>query len=166
MNDELPPGSLHPNLARIAAAYDHIIEQMANRLLTPVQARAQIEQLEARDDQGIRWSIDADSGRFVRKTLMGDTHFDTPPTSGYQTDDAYSYSATRGGESDPNMRMEMYATEDSRLTHSVDPIPGATRNGPSPEQPAGLGPLAKVPPVYRWAALTVLVLALLLFLLS
>ena len=74
------PNGLHPNLARIAAAYDSILEQMERQQITVPGARAKIAQLEARDDQGVIWSIDPDSGAFVRKTAFGDMEFDTPPS--------------------------------------------------------------------------------------
>lgn len=100
--------SLHPNLARLAAAYDRIIEQMEAGQLTAVNARARIAQLEARDDQGVRWSIDPDSGQFVRKTAFGEVEFDSPPRFGVMTADAYDYTGV-SGDDDPNTRIELYA---------------------------------------------------------
>lgn len=86
----MPEPTLHPNLAKIAAAYDDIIERSSRRQITPSQARSLIAQLEARDDDGVRWSIDPDSGQWVRKTAFGDAEFDAaPPTSGYRTFDAH-----------------------------------------------------------------------------
>lgn len=165
MDDNLPPGSLHPNIARIAASYDMIIEQMTQGRLTPAQARAQIEQLEARDDQGVRWSIDPDTGEWIRKTLMGDTQFDTPPAYGYATDDAYSYSSTRGSEFDPNMRVEMFNAPNENLTRAPRDLAGATRNLPT-QQPrfsvGNLGPwLAAQPREYKLVATVLLVLIVL-----
>lgn len=167
MDQQLPPDALHPNIARIAAAYDMIIDRMSSGQLTPTQARAQVEQLEARDDQGVRWSIDPDSGLFIRKTLMGDTQFDTPPVYGVQTDDAYSYSQTRGSAQDPNTRVEMFNAPDPRLTAAPVDLAGATRNGPAGPQPGDSANLfSQIPLAYRVAAVVVGLLLLLIWLLS
>lgn len=86
----MPEPTLHPNLAKIAAAYDDIIDRMNRHMLSHTAARSQIAQLEARDDDGTRWSIDPTSGAWVRKTAFGDLEFDaTPPTFGYATADAF-----------------------------------------------------------------------------
>lgn len=82
--------TLHPNLAKIAAAYDEIVERANRNALTAPAARDLIAQLEARDDEGVRWSIDASTGAWIRKTAFGDLEFDSaPPTSGYATPDAF-----------------------------------------------------------------------------
>ena len=64
--------TLHPNLAKLAAAYDEILDRIARGQVTSVAARAEIAQLEARDDQGVRWNIDPDTGEWVRKTALGE----------------------------------------------------------------------------------------------
>ena len=167
MNDPVPNESLHPNIARMAAAYDQVIAQMSRGQLTGAQARAKIDQLEARDDQGVRWSVDPDTGQYVRKTLMGDTQYDTPPVVGYQTPDAFSYSATSGTAIDPNLNLELYAAAPEPPAN----LAGATRNGPHTAAPASpaLASLTagwgKVPPVGRLllAAAAAVALLLLLF---
>ena len=123
MTDSVP-GGLHPNLARIAAAYDIVLEEMGQRRLTPQQARDKIAALEARDDNGTRWCIDADTGRWVRYAADGTHVFDTPPSFGYATHDAFAYthpdpfSVTYGDgprAEDPNARLELFSVEHDQL---------------------------------------------------
>lgn len=118
------PGGLHPNLARIAAAYDIVLEEMGQRRLTPQQARDKIAALEARDDNGTRWCIDADTGRWVRYAADGTHVFDTPPSFGYATHDAFAYthpdpfSITYGDgprAEDPNARLELFSVQHDQL---------------------------------------------------
>lgn len=141
----MPEPTLHPNLAKIAASYDEIIDRLNRRTITPATAREQIAQLEARDDDGIRWSIDPGSGAWTRKTVFGDVEFDTaPPTFGYATPDAFDLT--------PNAQAFNPA---QRLTHqAVSEQPahpgslyGATRRlAPAPPaHPGGLKVLARVP---------------------
>lgn len=129
---QIPADGLHPNLARLAAAYDAIIGQMDCNQLTAVQARARISQLEARDDQGVRWSIDPDTGQFIRKTAFGDSEYDTPPKWGVQTDDAFSYTSDPLVEN-PNLRLQH--TNVTGLTHPPTDLAGATQR-PNPQRPS------------------------------
>lgn len=102
------PGLLHPNLAVLAADYDNIIESLRTHRMSASDARAAVTALEARDDFGIRWSIDPDSGRFVRKTAFGDLEFDTPPSHGVATPTGFTYSPTVSDD-DPRLRMSVFA---------------------------------------------------------
>lgn len=122
------PGGLHPNLARIAAAYDIVLEEHAQRKISVADARLRIAALETRDDQGIRWSIDPDTGRFVRTKADGTQVFDTPPEYGFATHDAFSYThpdpfSVAGGDGprveDPNARLALYAVEHQQLPHTA-----------------------------------------------
>ena len=74
--------ALHPNLARIAARYDEIIKMHANRQLTSTQARSMIDKLAARDDLGVEWSIDPDSGEWRYRSKDGLFLHATPPSWG------------------------------------------------------------------------------------
>lgn len=132
----MPDNALHPNLAKIAAAYDEIVGRVQRNMTTPAAARTEISQLEARDDEGVRWSIDPDSGQWVRKTAFGDVEFDpNPPTSGYATADPFDL-----GSTSPVFNPA------SRLTYDVVPdtppppgsLMGATRHRPPapPSKPA------------------------------
>lgn len=101
---QTPNDAVHPNVARLAAAYDSILDQLDRGQLTSVQARAKISQLEARDDQGVRWSIDPDTGGYVRKTAFGEMEYDAPPMWGVRTNDAFDYTANPLVEN-PNSRL-------------------------------------------------------------
>lgn len=122
--------TLHPNLAKLAAAYDEILERMARQQITTATARAEISQLEARDDQGIRWNIDPDSGQWVRKTALGDIEFDdAPPTYGYMTPDAFDY--TQNPQVfNPSDRLQI-APVNEQLELAPTGLAGATRAVPS-----------------------------------
>lgn len=141
------PGSdaLHPNLARLAAQYDSIIDDMDAGRLTPAQARTQISQLETRDDHGIRWSIDPDTGEFIRKSAFGDLEYDTPPTSGVLTHDPFTLN-NEFRDDDPNLRLSHVEvdivsppTEHFGATRTLGPdlgpsVPGALRKAPASQQ--------------------------------
>lgn len=131
--------TLHPNLARVAAAYDEIVDRMSRNVISPAQAFSEIAQLEARDDQGVRWSIDPQSGDWVRKTFTGDQQYDTPPTHGYATPDAFAYNPDSAAYN-PNLQIQLTEV-DPALTHGPSQLAGATRT----VRPARTGP--KVPAV-------------------
>ena len=76
--------TLHPNLAKLAAAYDEILDRIARGQVTSVAARAEIAQLEARDDQGVRWNIDPDTGEWVRTCTIVTTDATTAMMFGWQ----------------------------------------------------------------------------------
>lgn len=74
--------SLHPNLARIAAAYDDVMHNFRAGRLTPAEARRRVLTLVARDDQGLEWSINPDSGKWQYRSHFGDLTEATPPAYG------------------------------------------------------------------------------------
>lgn len=118
-------GSLHPNLARLAAEYDMICEQVTIGVLTPAAGRERIEQLEARDDDGVRWSIDATSGQWFRKTAFGDAHYDTtPPTYGYPSLTAHDLTSTPT-VANPQDRVLFAHVDENQLPQTG--LKGATR---------------------------------------
>ena len=92
--------NLHPNIARIAARYDQILVELNQGLVTPEVARDLIYQLEARDDHGVRWTIDPATGNFLRRTAFGELIPDTPPSYGVDTKDGFHYSSS-GASKDP-----------------------------------------------------------------
>ena len=96
--------NLHPNLARIAVRYDQIVLEMQAGAVNAEKARQLIYQLEARDDHGVRWSIDPASGQFLRRTAFGELAPDTPPTFGLDTKDGFSYSNTNASN-DPSWHI-------------------------------------------------------------
>jgi hypothetical protein len=76
---------LHPNLARIAAAYDDVHRRYGIRQLSAADAKAEILALQARDDDGIIWRISPEDGTWLRKTRDGRWEQGTPPRSGLAT---------------------------------------------------------------------------------
>jgi hypothetical protein len=75
-------GNLHPALARIAASYDNIVEQFSQGLINSLEARARINELTARDDNGVLWRLDPDTALWQYLTISSEWKTATPPTSG------------------------------------------------------------------------------------
>jgi hypothetical protein len=118
--------SLHPNLAKLAAAYDEICHRYQLGVINASQASAEIVALEARDDDGVRWSIDPKSGEWVRRTALGGVQADAPPQWGYQTPDAFDF--TRDPTAfNPNDRISHLQVDES-LQYAPAGLAGATRS--------------------------------------
>lgn len=153
--------TLHPNLARIAATYDLTIEQLNNRMLTPKQARAIIENLEARDDDGIRWAIDPDTGSWIRKTSFGDAEYDaTPPTYGYATATPHDFTE-QPSTYNPQDRLTYQAVVEAESHPGA--LKGATRRLPA-AKPVKKRKTKPTPATLTIAALIVTAAALLILL--
>jgi hypothetical protein len=143
---------LHPNLARIAAAYDAIRERFGAGLLTAQQAKAEIAALAARDDNGVVWSIDPDSGEWHYKTHDGRLRPGTPPTWGYATPSAYELTRNPQGER-IDQRITYQQVGDVRLP------PGALRGETQPTNRVPLADLRKKKQPTRPGLLWLLLLA-------
>ncbi len=76
------PSPLHPNLARLAAAYDQIVEDHRCSKISSREARGRISALMGRDDTGLLWAIDPDSGKWCFRNLRGDLVEAEPPRFG------------------------------------------------------------------------------------
>jgi len=74
--------SLHPNLARIAAEYDEVVKNFKNGMLTQSEARRRVLALTARDDEGLEWSFDPDTGMWRYQNKWGDYVLSDPPLAG------------------------------------------------------------------------------------
>jgi hypothetical protein len=128
------PQLLHPNLARLAAVYDDIIERLGRRELNNTQARAEMLTLIARDDNGTQWRISPTDGTWQYQTRFGDWVAGTPASYGYATPTAFDVS--RGSTAvNPDKRISFQAIDES-LLHAPDALAGATRrivlNPPDP----------------------------------
>jgi hypothetical protein len=77
--------SLHPNLARIAAAYQQILGRLSRDELDLVHAHSEIRDLIARDDQGVQWTINPRDGGWLFLSRNGEWMPATPPRSGFAT---------------------------------------------------------------------------------
>lgn len=115
---------LHPNLARLAASYDEIFERWTQGRMDAAQARNEISSLVARDDEGVLWSIDPDSGSWLRRTRTGELIPDTPPTYGYATPTAHDLSPAGGFN--PDSRISFHKVDDG-LLHAPSSLAGSTR---------------------------------------
>jgi hypothetical protein len=73
---------LHPNLARLAAAYDEIVERHRQGRITSRQARGEVYALMGRDDAGLVWTINPLNGRWCYRNLRGDLVEADPPRFG------------------------------------------------------------------------------------
>ena len=73
---------LHPNLGRLAAAYDQIVEDHRCNKISSREARGLIATLICRDDTGLLWAINPDSGKWSFRNLRGDLVEAEPPRYG------------------------------------------------------------------------------------
>jgi hypothetical protein len=117
--------SLHPNLARLAATYDEIFSRWSRGQIDAAQARMEISALVTRDDEGILWSIDPDSGSWLRRTITGDVVADDPPKFGLATPTPHDLS-TNPGSFNPDTRIRLGIVDDE-LTHAASSLTGSTR---------------------------------------
>jgi hypothetical protein len=117
---------LHPNLARIGAAYDQVQARAARGEITAAQARAEIMHLVARDDEGVLWSIDPSSGNWMRRTIAGEQVFDTPPTYGVATPTAHDLARSPTGAFNPDSQLIFHEVDEALLLGERS-LRGATR---------------------------------------
>lgn len=126
---------LHPNLARIAAAYDEVQARASRGEISVTQAKAEVMHLVARDDEGVLWSIDPSSGQWLRRTLAGKLELDTPPTYGVATPTAHDLTRRPTGVFNPDSRILFSDVDESSLL-SADMLRGATRRQLPQDLPA------------------------------
>jgi hypothetical protein len=117
---------LHPNLARIAAAYDDVVSRASRGEISAAQARAEVLHLVARDDTGVLWSIDPSSGKWMRRKFNGEMVFDTPPTYGLATPTAHDLTREPTGTFNPDSRLMFYEVDEELLLPPTS-LQGATR---------------------------------------
>jgi hypothetical protein len=127
--------SLHPNLARLAAAYDDVMERYAHRQLSPQQARDQILALVARDDNGVVWSISPDTGRWQYRNSHNELVAAEPPAYGFASLTAHDLT-TASDAYDPDARISFYEVDDN-LLHAPGSLLGSTRVAPRSGLPIG-----------------------------
>ncbi len=122
---------LHPNLARLAAAYDEIFTRWSRGQIDAAAARQEISALVARDDDGILWSIDPESGAWLRRTLGGDLVPGTPPSYGMATPTPHDLSHNSGAFN-PDSAIHLQRVEDE-LLYAPSSFAGSTRRARIPE---------------------------------
>ncbi len=81
----MPGQPLHPNLGRVAAAYDTLVGQFATGELDAGEVNLRADTLIARDDQGVRWRIETTTGAWQRQLTDGRWVADLPPMAGRAT---------------------------------------------------------------------------------
>jgi hypothetical protein len=119
--------SLHPNLAKLAATYDEIFLRWSRGQIDADIARQEISALVARDDDGILWSIDPDSGAWLRRTISGELVPGTPPSYGLATPTPHDLSHNPGSFNPGNsVRMQKV---DDELLYAPSSLAGSTRRG-------------------------------------
>lgn len=136
---------LHPNLARIAAAYDDIHRRYGLRQLSADDAKAEILALQARDDDGVIWRISPNDGSWLRRTRDGQWVRGTPPPAGLATPTAHDLSR------DPRVFNPDRNIAFRRVADQIDGIHGATRQLTDRSDAASNG--------RRWQTVTWLVVA-------
>lgn len=147
---------LHPNLARIAASYDEIVSAFQQGRLSPADARRQLVALVARDDAGIEWSIDPDSGRWRYRTRWGGLEEADPPSYGMAAATPADLGAGNGRDLDARLSLHEV---DMELVTPPSSLVGSTllRDGSGSRSPISSRQVLGV-------ALALAVLALVVFL--
>jgi hypothetical protein len=111
---------LHPNLARIAAAYDEAMRLLDVGQIDTAAAMSRINSLHARDDEGVVWSISPSDGSWRRRTLAGEWVTGQPPASGVATLTAHDLSRDPTKfNPDSNIVFSAAAVESDGLRGSV-----------------------------------------------
>jgi hypothetical protein len=70
---------LHPDLVRVALAYDNILRDYSFSYITATQAQRNIWALKAFDDNGLEWSINPESGEWRYRTYQDELIIAEPP---------------------------------------------------------------------------------------
>jgi hypothetical protein len=117
---------LHPNLAKIAASYDDIIYRFGQGRVSAAAARNEVMTLVARDDEGVQWSINPDTGGWQRRTLSGTLVAGEPPAYGLATATPHDLSDPRAGFR-PDSFVELHPV-DNELLYSPSQFAGSTRS--------------------------------------
>jgi hypothetical protein len=102
---------LHPNLAQIAAAYDDVMQSYRAGLLSPAEARRRVLTLIARDDNGLEWSLNPDTGDWQYRSQFGDMVTANPPSYGVV---GFTPADIGGGEAAQD-RIALYAIDERTL---------------------------------------------------
>lgn len=155
MSDRRP---IHPNLARLEAAYDQIVEQFRRGELDKDAARAEMSKLVERDDNHVAWTISPEDGEWYRRTIDGRLVRDDPPTYGMATPSAADVSAGRNAD-ELISRVDRFEVDEQQMLNP-DGLTGATRR----ERLADQTDQPQTTPLWLWMVAGITVLALLRFL--
>jgi hypothetical protein len=112
---------LHPNLARIAAAYDDVMSEFRAGRILPAEARRRVLTLIARDDNGLEWSLNPDTGGWQYRNQFGEMTSANPPAYGVA---GFTPTDLGGGRGD-DPRVRLYEIDQDAL-HSEGQLRGST----------------------------------------
>jgi hypothetical protein len=112
---------LHPNLARLAAAYDEIVERHRSGRISARQARGEVAALMGRDDTGLVWTINPHNGRWCYRNLRGDLVEADPPRFGVPSPTPAQLGA--GEQGDLDRRVSFFEVDNDPFTLSPIPQP-------------------------------------------
>ena len=118
---------LHPNLALIAAAYDDVMQAFRAGLLSAAEARRRVLTLVARDDSGLEWSINPDTGQWQYRSHFGELVNANPPAYGVV---GFTPADIGGGEP-AESRVALYEI-DQRTLYTPGQLRGAAMLGAGP----------------------------------
>jgi hypothetical protein len=118
--------TLHPNLARVAAAYDWVMTRHQRGELSQTEALEQLSELVARDDQGVQWSLNPVSGNWQRKERSGRWVEDAPPAFGLRTPTPHDFRPAADGAFNPESRLH-YAEVDLDKVYDPNSVVGSTQ---------------------------------------
>jgi hypothetical protein len=122
----VPGRTLHPNLARIAVAYDMVISRLGRGEMSDARALQEIQALVTRDDQGVQWSINARTGRWQRKELTGVWVEAVPPEFGLRTATPLDFAPDGSLGFDPESQVRLVEVDLARINSSASSLTGAT----------------------------------------
>lgn len=111
---------LHPNLARIAAAYQELTQAYADGRIDAHQATMFVRELVARDDEGTQWTINPRDGGWLRFTRNGELVPAAPPQLGVATLASWELSGAKSQDG---------AITYTPAAHPADVVAGSMRNG-------------------------------------
>lgn len=132
---------LHPNLARIASSYDQVMHEYRAGRLSPAEARRRTLTLVARDDNGLEWSINPDTGSWRYRNQFGDMVSANPPAYGVA---AFTPTDLGGGTGD-DPRVRLYEIDQDAL-QNTNQLRGSTALPSTPEGAVG-GVMRRISPV-------------------
>lgn len=122
--------ALHPNLARLAKKYDMIVADWAAARIDSATAKAQLRRLQARDDQGVVWTINPDDGKWYRVTMDGRLVEAVPPRSGVASLSPFDVSIPNGHYNPDNEIMRVSVDAPSYLSGRVTAPPRVASDEP------------------------------------
>lgn len=118
---------LHPNLARLAAAYDDVIERHRQGRISARQAKGEVSALFGRDDSGLIWTINPVNGHWCYRNLRGELIEAEPPRFGVPSPTPSQLGA--GDQGDLDRRLTFFEIDPTSFTLTPIPMVEAGKRG-------------------------------------